>query len=174
MKVDVPSTAVRSGALLELGRCARHGVPATRSRLRRFTTEPPGIIVLLALFSCFLFFLLAAAFQKDVRGPLPECERCATTYRRRVTVLWVGVVGGPALLVLGAVLRNAYAALAGGLLLLAGVVVGVMADLARVRGTLDDDLAWVELRGVDAAFAAAASERVQAAPAPDPWVTPLR
>jgi hypothetical protein len=174
VKIDVPSTAFRSGALLELGTCARHGVPARRARVRRFTTEPPGLLVVLAFFSFFLVLLIAALFQKDVRGSLPECEQCAASYRRRITVMWIGVLGGLVVVVTALALRGGPVFLAGLLLLLVGVVFGVRADLARVRGTLRDDLAWIQLRGVDSTFAAAVQERIQVAPQPDPWVTPLR
>jgi hypothetical protein len=173
VQIDVPSAAFRTDALLELGRCARHDAPATTGRQRRFSTETPGAVMVLALFSLFLVLLVAAAFQKDVRGAMPECDRCAMAYRRRITVLWVGILGAVALVVAALVQRELALFLAGLVLLLVGVVAGVMADLGRVRGTLTRDLAWVELRGVDAAFAAAVQERVRVAPQPDPWVTPL-
>jgi hypothetical protein len=173
VQIDVPSTALRSGSLLELGRCARHDAPATRSRTRRFTTELPGVVVLLALFSLFLVLLVAAAFQKDVRGAVPECDRCAASYRRRITVMWAGILGALALVVVSLAQQSGVLFLAGVVLLLVGVVSGVRADLGRVRGTLTRDLAWVELRGVDATFAAAVQERIKVAPSPDPWVTPL-
>jgi hypothetical protein len=143
-------------------------------RTRRFTTEPPAIVVLLAFFSFFLVLLLAALFQKDVRGEMPECDRCAALYRRRVTVMWAGVLAGPAVVVTALVLRGGPVFLVGVLLLLVGAVSGVRADLARVRGTLSSDLAWVQLRGVDPAFAAGVLERLKPAAQVDPWVTPLR
>jgi hypothetical protein len=177
MKIDVPSTVIRSGALLDIGTCARHGVPATRARNRRFSTEMPGIVALLVFASFFLVLLVAAAFQKEVRGPVPECERCATAYRRRMTAMWVGVGGGPALAVASAFVPFAGAGpllLAGVVLLLVGIASGVRADVARVRGTLTSDLVWVELRGVDATFGAAVQDRVQSAPELDPWVIPQR
>jgi hypothetical protein len=175
MRIDVPSTVIRSGALLDIGTCARHGVPATRARNRRFSTEMPGIVALLVFCSLFLVLLVAAAFQKEVRGPVPECDRCATAYRRRMTTMWVGVVGGPALAVTSAFLPfgiNGLVLLAGVVLLVVGIGSGIRADLARVRGTLNSDLVWVELRGVDATFGAAVQDRVQSAPELDPWVIP--
>ncbi len=129
--------------------------------------------MLLAFFSFFLVLLLAALFQKEVRGALPECERCATTYRRRIIGMWIGVLGGPVVVVSALALSGGPVFLAGAVLLLVGIAFGVRADVARVRGTLDSDLAWVELRGVDPAFAAAVLDRVQSAPQLDPWVTPL-
>ena len=172
MKVDVPSAALRTGALVELGICARHGTPATRSRTRRFSTSPPAALVLLAFFSFFLVLLLFGLFQKETRGPIPECDRCARTYRRRLTTLWVGVIGGIVLFVVG-LAQWPPLALVGLVAFLVGIVVGVMADLARVRGDLASDLMWVELRGVSAEFAEVAAGKAYAA-AIDPWAVPLR
>jgi hypothetical protein len=172
VQIDVPSAAFRSGALLELGVCARHGTPMTRARWRRFTTEAPGVIVLLAFFSFFVVLLVAAAFQKDVRGQLPECEACHRTHRRRVRAMWTGIAGALGCVASAAVWEQGSLFLAGVLLLIGGVVSGVRADVARVRGTLQDELTTVRLRGVDRAFAAAVSRRVEHAPEPDPWVTP--
>ena len=87
--------------------------------------------------------------------------------------MWTGILGALALVVLALVQRDGALFVAGVGLLLVGAAAGVRADLARVRGTLTRDLAWVELRGVDAAFAAAVQERIRVAPQADPWVTPL-
>jgi hypothetical protein len=173
VKIDVPANALRTGALLEIGRCARHDAPATRARTRRFTTEPPGIIVVLALFSFFVVFLLAAAFRKDVHGPIPECDRCRASYRKRITAGWISVVACIGVIVLSAVASSGPALLVGIALLVLAISSFVTADLGRVRGTLDDDLVWVELRGIDPAFGTAVQDRVQSAPQLDPWATPL-
>jgi len=173
VRVDLPSTALHSGALLDLGLCARHGTPATRSRVHRFSSGLPAVVVVLAFFSFLLVLLLYAAFKKDVAGPVPECERCATTYRHRTTVMWIGLVGGPALLFALLAVPQTWIGLVGLALFVIGLVAGVMADHALVRGSLSSDLGWLELRGVDPAFAAAVQEGIKVAPQPDPWVTPL-
>lgn len=172
MKIDVPSAAFRSGALLEISRCARHDVPPSRSRNRRFSTDLPGIVLLLAFFSFFLVLLVASVFQKEVSGPVPECDRCATTYRRRITSMWLSLVSAVGLVVASVAWASGPLLLTAIALLVLGIVFGARADQGRVRGTLDSGLDWVELRGVDPAFAAEVQARVQSAPQLDPWVTP--
>lgn len=166
MRISVPSHAITSGALVELGTCPRHPLLAAKTGQRTFYTRTPAWVILIALASLLVGAIVALLIRKEVKGPVPECARCRTVRTRfRLGVLLVWGALAAALFPLAEVGNGVGFLVWFGLLLL---VLGFSASGStwRVRGTLSKDLLWVELRGVEVHFVQAVQARMAAAAVP--------
>ena len=160
--VAVPSAWMAQGYLPPI--CARHGGRATRVLRRNFYTRVPPWAYLLLLVGVLVFVIVALTVRTTVSTRLPGCERCSAERRRFVLAVVAGWVTACALLVWAIILASG-AVLALGVLALAACSIGTfLGDWLRVGGTVSENRAWVQLKRVDCAFAAAVTGALRPMP----------
>jgi hypothetical protein len=139
-------------------RCARHGTAVTHTTKRTFYTPTPFWIAILAIFTLLIAAIVAHGMRKEVVAQLPSCQQC-TQDRRRFKLMAVGLW----LLLIPTFVLAASSDV--GVLLFFVLMIGALVfsfcgDQFRVRGSLTPDLAWVELKAVDEAFASEINQAV--------------
>lgn len=168
--LKVPSAAIQQGALVQLGICPRHGLPAVRVKKRSYYTASPPWAVLLIFVSLLIGLIVLLAIRKTVAGPVPDCRTCVAEQRKRTTIAW-----SVALLSVGLLLASLGSQSAGFVLVaLVAVVVAIVHPVVAPKkwpwGVVTDDGWWVEMKDTAPAFRAAVQQATAAAIAPP--VTP--
>jgi hypothetical protein len=161
-KVQVPAHWVGQSYLPAI--CARHGGPPTSFRQAKFYTRAPLWTYALIPLGLLVFAIVTLTMRTTVPSRLPACGRCSADRRRfiaGVISLWVATV---AIIVLGVQLSSDALVILGFFAIIFDLIACFTGDYFRVRGHVTQDLAWVNLRGVDDAFAAAISNALRPAP----------
>jgi len=164
-KVQVPAHWVAQNYLPPI--CARHGGPATRLVPRKFFTRAPGWSYLLILTGLLIFAIVTLAIRKTVPTALPACAQCTRDRRQFISLAISGWVSVLAVMVVAFTLASDLLFVLGLVAILAALVFTFAGDYFRVAGTVNKDLVWVTLKGVDDTFAATINNGLRvAAPVP--------
>lgn len=162
--VRLPANVIASGALSQLGVCARHGAPSSGTRERKFVSATPVWLLPIAILALLVAAIVAMAIQKTVKGPVPECASCRKERAAFVRNVWLGWVGSTALFFLAAATTNGTLFALWFLTLIVALVYSFAGNGNAVRGTTSRDGFWVDLRNVDPFFAEACARRMSGAP----------
>jgi hypothetical protein len=160
-KVQVPAHWVGQNYLPPI--CARHGGPATSFRKAIFHTKAPLWSYALIPLGLLIFAIVTLVIRTSVPSRLPTCGQCSVDRRRfiaGVLSLWLAAI---AVIVLGVQISSGALVILGFVATFFALIASFAIDNFRAAGHVTQDRAWVNLKGVDEAFAAAITNALRPA-----------